>query len=87
MEAQGMKTGVACFYQEYDDIYRHKKIISFMIENDLIKRTKSGRYYNNSFKLDLQTRAGEYGPEFKGSIHLADFIDLDSGKWIYNDTQ
>lgn len=76
------ETGVACFYLNYDDVDTHKKIISYFIENNLIKKTKSGRLYNISFKLDNQTRAGEYGDEFKSDIKLAKFVNLDTGEWL-----
>ena len=39
-------------------------------------------YYNNSFKFDDQTRAGEYGADFEGKIKLDEFIDLKTGRWI-----
>lgn len=74
--------GVACFYLNCDDIDGHKKIITFFLENNLIRRTKTGRLYNISFKLDEQTRYGEYGSDFKGEIKLDDFINLDTGDWI-----
>lgn len=76
------ETGVACFYLNCDDIDTHKKILSYFIENNLIKKTKNGRLYNISFKFDKQTLAGEYGDEFKSEIKLSKFIDLDTGKWI-----
>ncbi|MVX64394.1 hypothetical protein GKZ28_11900 [Clostridium chromiireducens] len=76
------ETGVACFYLNCDDIETHKKILSYFIENNLIQRTKSGRLYNISFKLNTQTSAGEYGDEFKSEIKLSKFIDLDTGKWM-----
>ena len=74
--------GVACFYLNCDDIDTHKKIILYFIENNLISRTKSGRLYNISFKLDNQTRAGEYGDEFKSDIKLSKFVDLNTGEWL-----
>jgi hypothetical protein len=40
------------------------------------------RFYNISFKYDDQTRAGEYGEDFKGEIKLERFINLDTGEWI-----
>ena len=52
-----------------------------MVRNDLICKTKTGRYYNNSFKVDDQTQAGEYGADFEGKIKLDEFIDLKTGKW------
>ena len=53
-----------------------------MLDNGLISKTKSGRYYNISFKFDDQTRAGEYGANFEGVLKLDQFIDLKSGAWI-----
>lgn len=76
------ETGVACFYLNCNDIDTHKKIIMYLIENNLIRRTKSGRLYNISFKLDNQTRAGEYGDEFKSDIKLSKFVNLDTGEWL-----
>ena len=75
-------TGVICFYLNGDDIENHKRVIQFMMDNELIRKTKTGRYYNNSFKFDDQTRAGEYGADFEGKIKLNEFIDLKTGRWI-----
>lgn len=75
------ETGVACFYINCDDIKSHKKVITYFIENNLINKTKAGSYYNISFKLDSQTRNGEYGKDFHAKIRLADFIDLNTGEW------
>ena len=74
--------GVCCFYLNIYDIERHKKIITYFMENNLIRKTKNGRYYNISFKLDNQTRAGEYGANFKAEVKLADFINLETGEWL-----
>ncbi|ANY68767.1 hypothetical protein BBD42_21575 [Paenibacillus sp. BIHB 4019] len=74
--------GVACFYLNYDNIDTHKKIIMYFIENDLIRRKKNGSLYNISFKLDNQTRAGEYGNEFKSDITLSKFVNLNTGEWL-----
>lgn len=74
--------GVACFYLNYDDISAHKKVISYFLKNNMIAKTKNGRFYNISFKLDEQTREGEYGDNFKSQIKLEQFIDLDSGEWL-----
>lgn len=65
-----------------DDIENHRRIIQFMMDNKLIRKTKTGRFYNISFKFDDQTRSGEYGAEFAGTIKLAQFIDLNTGEWI-----
>ena len=75
-------TGVICFYLNGDDTSNHKRVIKFMLENNLIKKTKSGKYYNNSFKFNDQTRANEYGADFEGIIKLDEFIDLNTGEWI-----
>ena len=52
------------------------------IENNLIPKTKNGRYYDISFKTDEQTLNGEYGNDFKAKMKLHQFIDLKNGKWI-----
>lgn len=57
--------GVACFYLNMDDDEAHRRVIAFMLEHDLIRRTKPGKLFNIGFKLDDQTRAREYGPAFK----------------------
>lgn len=74
--------GVACFYIEYDNLNAHRKVINFFLENNLIPKTKNGRYYDISFKTDEQTLNGEYGNDFKAKMKLHQFIDLKSGKWI-----
>ena len=74
--------GVACFYIEYDNLNAHRKVINFFLENNLIPKTKHGRYYDISFKTDEQTLNGEYGNDFKAKMKLHQFIDLKNGKWI-----
>lgn len=76
------ETGVACFYLNHDDIETHKRVISYFIENNLIRRTKDGRLHNISFKLDSQTKNGEYGDKFNSEIKLSNFIDLYTGEWL-----
>ena len=68
-------------YIECDDLPAHKRVLQFMLENNLIQKTKAGKLFNISFKLDDQTRAGEYGADFKSEIKLADFVDLYTGEW------
>ena len=60
----------------------HKSVINFMMKNQLIKRTKTGRLYNISFKFDDQTRAGEYGADFEGKIKLEQYVNLNTGEWL-----
>lgn len=74
--------GVACFYLNADDDSAHRRVLSFMMDNDLIQRTKAGKLYNISFKLDVQTRAGERGPGFQAQIRLNDFVDLETGDFL-----
>ena len=64
----------------------HKKVIQFFLDNDMIQKTKTGKLYNISFKLDDQTRAGEYGEMFQSEIKLEQFLDLYTGEWsfLYN---
>ena len=79
MEKQNTSNGVVCFYTNGDNTDNHKRIIKFMLENDLIRKTKAGKYYNITFKYDDQTRAGEYGSNFEGKINIEKFIDLKTG--------
>ncbi len=74
--------GVACFYLNIDDNEGHKKIIQYFIDHDMIRRTKAGKLYNISFKLDDQTRAGDYGNDFKAELKLDELMDLNTGKWL-----
>ncbi len=74
--------GVACFYLNIDDIEGHKRIIQYFIDHDMIRRTKTGKLYNISFKLDDQTRAGEYGEDFKAELKLEELINLSTGEWL-----
>ena len=76
------ETGVACFYLNGDDLAGHKKVIGFFFEKNLKKLTKAGRFYNIPFKYDDQTRAMEYGFDFKAKLKLEDFINLETGEWI-----
>lgn len=72
-------TGVLCMYIDGSDIQGHKKILSYLVEKNLVRKTKSGRYYDMSFKFDYQTLKNEYGASFNSKIKLSDFIDLNNG--------
>ncbi|WP_299996871.1 hypothetical protein [uncultured Cedecea sp.] len=74
--------GMICFYLNIDDTDGHKKIIKYILDKKLIKRTKSGKLTNISFKLDKQTIDGKYGENFKATLKLSDFIDLITGEFI-----
>ena len=36
--------GVICFYLNADDLEAHRRTLTFMLKNDLIRRTKAGRF-------------------------------------------
>lgn len=81
--AAGSKHGVCCFYLNGNDNESHKRVLSYMLENGLIRKTKTGKLYNISFKFDSETYAGKYkGSGFSGKIKLADFVDLEKGEFI-----
>lgn len=44
--------GVICFYLNADDLEAHRRTLTFMLKNDLIRRTKAGKLYN----IDLTLR-------------------------------
>lgn len=77
-------TGVCCFYCNGSDIEAHKKILRFLLNNNMIRRTKSGKLTNISFKYDEQTGEGQYGSEFKAKIQLSHFVNLTTGEWLPN---
>ncbi len=76
--------GVACFYINVDDYDAHRRVITFFIENRLIRKTKSSKYYNIPFKLDSETHSGMYHAfgNFETEIKLNRFINLETGQWI-----
>ena len=78
----GYSTAVCCFYLNGDDAWAHRRVLAFMLEHDLVQRTKAGKLYNIPFKFDEQTRAGEYGASFHARITLSDFVDLATGSFI-----
>lgn len=58
-------------------------MLSYMLENGLVRKTKSGELYNISFEYDSETYSGKYkGNGFSGKIKLADFVDLETGEFI-----
>lgn len=74
--------GVACFYAEADDLKVQKRIIEFFIQNKMIRKTKAGKFYDISFKLDSQTDANQYGGDYTPELKLSEFINLYTGEWI-----
>lgn len=75
-------TGMICFYLNIDDIDRQKRIISWFISNNYIKKTTKGRFTNISFKLDSQTLSDEYGKHFTPKLNLSNFVNLEDGSFI-----
>ncbi|SFT51206.1 Helix-turn-helix [Lachnospiraceae bacterium XBD2001] len=72
---------LCCFYMNIYDYDRHEGFIKAFLGKNYIPRTQSGRYYNIAYKLDAETYMGMYGNNYKGLMHLVDFIDLDTGQW------
>ena len=54
-----------------------------MLDNGLVRKTKSGELYNISFEYDSETYEGKYkGSGISGKIKLADFVDPETGEFI-----
>ena len=77
--------GVICLYGDYMDYDFHRRCTQFMIEHNMIQKTKKGLYHDISFKMDWMTLLGIYG--VSGTIHLHDIRDLKTGEWIYEDDE
>ncbi|MGD6874212.1 hypothetical protein ACQCU1_18785 [Sutcliffiella horikoshii] len=73
-------TWVIVWYSN-DEEKNLKGLAKFLINHRLVAKTKSGRYYNISFKYDKQTQNGEYGQQFKPSISLKDLMNLNTGEF------
>lgn len=77
-----LNSGVCCFYCRATNEKEMKRIIKFFLDNGMIQRTKSGKYYNISFKYNTQTEKREYNSNFVAEIKLSDYIDLYTGEFI-----
>ncbi len=73
-------SGVICFYVSGSNLEDHYRIISFMLDNNLIRLTKDISYFDISFKFNGQSWSKEYGNYFEGLLRLSDLIDLNSGQ-------
>ena len=82
MQYTDTREGLLCFYIDGTDMDAHRRVLTFMLENGLIPKTKNNRFSNISFKFNSQTRAGEYGTDFKADITLSQFLDLNTGEWL-----
>lgn len=76
--------GVCCFYLNGDDKAGHKRVIDFFLKNNLVGKTKTGKFFNIPFKFDKQTRRGEYKEfgNFKPRIRLSDYLNLATGEFL-----
>lgn len=72
---------VICWYCN-DDINSLKLLGKYLVDNNLVPRTKTGKLYNISFKYDKQTRNAEYGDSFTAKITLNDLLDLYTGELL-----
>ncbi|MFP5111814.1 hypothetical protein ACSU64_05480 [Bacillaceae bacterium C204] len=77
--AKDNNSWVICWYSN-DDINSLKLLAKYLVDNNLVQRTKAGKLYNISFKYDNQTRNAEYGDLFTAKITLSDFLDLYTGE-------
>lgn len=75
-------TGVACFYIDGSKPEQHRRLISFMLENDLFERDDDGYLLDAPFRFDWQTAAGLYGDDFVPEMTLGDFVDLSTGHFL-----
>jgi hypothetical protein len=72
---------VVCWYSN-DDTNSLKTLAKYLVDNNLVQKTKNGKLYNISFKYDSQTRNAEYGDSFTAKITLSDFLDLNTGELL-----
>lgn len=80
LNAAGRKQTDCCFYSNGNDSRGHKRILSYMLNNELARNTMSGKLYNISFKYDSGTYAGKYkGSRISGKIKFEDFADRLTG--------
>ena len=70
-----------CLRIDAADLRAHRRVIKFMLENDLIKKARTGSYYNASFKFD-EAKGHARGVYYTPTIKLADFIDLRTGEFL-----
>ena len=70
------------FTYDGDDDAAHRRVIAYFLEKGLIRKTKTGKLYNISFKYDEQTREGQYANDFVAEIKLDQFLNLSTGEWL-----
>ena len=85
-EASKYDSIACCLRIDAADLQAHKRVIRFMLENNLIKKSKTGSYYNNSFKFD-KTKGHGKDEYYTPTIKLADFIDLRTGEFLVDENR
>lgn len=68
--------GVCCFYVNLDNVEAHRMVIKFFIDNNLIKRTKIGSFYNIAFIA----ADNESQKDFDSIVGFK--VNQHTGKWI-----
>lgn len=75
---------VCCFYINVEDALTHYKFLSYFKKHGLLPKNRNGNYTNLAFKLDIETHLRMYGNSFRGTLHLKDYMDLETGKFTSN---
>ena len=57
-------------------------ICGFYVDNDLVRRTASGRLFDIAFKYEVADYFGDFGEATLPKLKLSDFVDLDSGEML-----
>lgn len=70
----------AIIWYSSDDLQALKRLAKFLVDHNLVRKTKAGRLYNMGFKYDEQTANGEYGENFKPTIAFKDLLNLETGE-------
>lgn len=71
-----LESGIGGFYANADDYQAHMRILRFMLANDLVRKTTSGKYFDISFKYEDVDGCDAEG---RIKIKLSDFFDLSDG--------
>lgn len=74
--------GVCYFYCNGSDIDARKKILRFMLDNNMIRKTNAGELMDISFEYDIQTGDAERDHQGETKIQLSHFVNLKTGEWL-----
>lgn len=75
-------SGICGFYVDIGDNDGHRRVIKFLLDNDLVRRTASGRLFDIAFKYEVSDYFGDFGEATLPKLKLSDFVDLDSGEML-----